>query len=856
MTNLATTRLWSVNLLIVLICSLLGNKAFAQATIKVPFSQRISAMAPGDFKNKQTYSLQGDFTMLGNSNAFVDPYSDDENNSSAMKFYKLPADANNPAIRNSSAADFKLPAGLNSSCTKIVFAGLYWAGRGDNNSADVLSKSGNAGDGMNKKKIKFKAPGMASYTDITATDLFYGSSDVSGMYTGYYDVTNLVRNAGVGTYSVANIATFEGEDNLSNPVIGYYGGWGLVIVYENTSLKWRDITVFDGFAHIKNANGGAYGQLDVAGFRACQNGSVHIRMGMMAGEGDRDLAGDYFQIQMRNSSAYQSLSHGGNTAGNFFNSSVYTGGNTRMPNRTNNYGIDISMFDLPNTNNSLISNNQTSTSFRFGTTQDVYNIFNITFAVDAYVPQVELLNVSKSGVANQGDVAPGQVLDFDLNVYNKGTEAIKNGKVEVVIPPNLHFVKATSALGGGTVTWTHPYSTDPAATPGGKIVWDLGTIPLPADPSAIVATLKYKLKVTDDCTLLTTSNSNCELSVELNGNIAGQGAISNSNVRGSFIIGYNDGACMGNPIREPFTMNIKVGGTQLKNCPRETANGVRQFAAFCSATGNVIPRLQIASAYPAGTKFYAQVPGTTGYTSSLVTGDFAVAANGTSTKYYAVLEGAQDNCYLKLETLIDKVTTQPTAQDINYCFGSTAPLNNQLSATGSANGYQLFYFADASTPTPLSAAPAPTAAGTYTYYVAEGILRDNVLCIGSKVPFIITVNAVPVITQNIDDFYVCNKGNKTVSVQATNGASVEWQYYNKSAKGWTPITNSTFSGTISPGGNNLNITGASIDIDALKIRAMFTSAGGCVAYTNEAIIQVKNCMIMTNPMIPAKFKKN
>lgn len=838
---------------ILLVLMLANTMVFSQATIKVPFTQRVSALAPGDFKNKQTYSLQGDFTMIGNANVFVNPYDDNGSNSNAMKFSKL---ANDPAsVLNSSSATLQLPAGVDITCTKIVYAGLYWAGRGDDNSTDILSKAGNAGDGMNKKQIKFKVPN-GNYIDITASDIFYGAADVSGMYTGYYDVTDMVKAGGIGSYSVANIATFEGADKLTSPVIGYYGGWGMVIVYENTGLKWRDITVFDGFAHIKNTGAGVFGQLDVSGFRAAQNGAVNIRMGMMAGEGDRSISGDYFQIKAGNTALYQSLSHGGNTATNFFNSSIYTGGNPRTPNNLNNYGIDVSMFDLPNVNNSIIANNQTSTSFRFGTTQDVYNIFNITFAVDAYVPQVQILNSSTSGVANKSSVTPGQVLDFDLNVYNKGTEAIKNGVIEVVIPPNLHYVSAVPTLGGGTAVWSHPSGTDPAVTPGGKITWTIGNIPLPADPATIVGTLKYKVRVTDDCTLLTTSNASCNLSINLNGSITGTGAVSTNAVQGNFIIGYSDGACKGNPIREPFNMLISVNASQLKNCPRETADGTRQFAAFCSAANNVIPRADIVSAYPAGTKFYTVIPGTTNYTASIVTGDFPVTNTGTSTKYYAVLEGAQDNCYLKLETLIDKVTTQPTAQNSGYCFGSTGQPDTQLSSYGTANAYQLYYFSDNVSSTPLTSVPAPTAVGSYTYYVAEGATKNNVLCVGPRVPFTIDVYALPVVTQNIDDYYVCVDADKVITVQATNSNSTEWQYYNVASMLWATLTNTTFPNILATNGNTLNITGATSDVDNLKIRAKFTSVNGCITYSKEVTMEVRNCNIITNPMIPAKFKRN
>ncbi len=838
-----------VKLFVFVALMMLNYKAFSQASVKIPFKPRSSALATGDYKNKQIYSLQGDFTMIGNANAFLSPYSDEGNNSDNMKFNKLAGDPS--SIVNSSSANLQLPAGVNAACTRIVYAGLYWAGRGDNSSADVLSKRNNAGNGLNKKNVKFKVPN-GNYIDLSATDIYYGKDDVSGMYSAYYDVTDLVRTAGLGTYAVGNIATFEGSDNSG---VGYYAGWGMVVIYENTALKWRDITMFDGFAFIKNAGDGTYGQLDVSGFKAVQNGPVNIKMGMMTGEGDRSIEGDYFQIQQLNTNNYKTLSHGGNSETNFFNSSIYTGGNTRNPNYLNNFGIDVSMFDLPNTGNTLITNNQSNTSFRFGTTQDTYSIFNITFAVDAYVPQLEGLNFPTSGVVNQGTVKPGQELEFELDIFNKGTEAIKDGKVEIPLPPNLHFVSASPILGGGTATWSHPASSNPAVTPGGKIAWNIGNIALLANTGNAVAKLKYKVRVTNDCTLLTTSASSCGLTVSLNGTISGQGVNSTNPVNAGFIIGYNQGECSGNPIRDSFSLLIKPDDAFTASCPANTVDGFKQFKAFCSVAGNALPRNSITAAYPAGTRFYAQVPGTPNYQNSLVTGDFPVNTNGTPTRYYAVPDGMVAGCYLKLETLLEVVTTLPTVKDVKTCVGTPVTLNVQLSPTGASNGYKLYYFADNTTGTPLTAAPAPVQAGSYTYYVAEGVTKDGMVCYGNRVAFKVDVLPMPVITQNISNFYVCADTDKNIDIQS-NAATVTWQFYEVASATWKDLIAGSFKNQLIPAQGTIQVKSATALINGVKIRAKLISGGACEMYSNEAVIEVRNCMIPTNPMIPAKIIKN
>src|SRR5690606_37663355 len=133
-----------------------------------------------------------------------------------------------------------------------------------------------------------------SYTEFTASanDIYYPSGIDGDMYSAYIDVTDYVKNNGRdGEYFVADMALTEGDGSE----IGYYGGWGMVVVYDNPQMKWRDITVFDGHAYV--AEGAKVSHtLDVSGFNAIQNGPVNVKLGVMAGEGDRGIAGDYFKI--------------------------------------------------------------------------------------------------------------------------------------------------------------------------------------------------------------------------------------------------------------------------------------------------------------------------------------------------------------------------------------------------------------------------------------------------------------------------------------------------------------------------------------------------------------------------------
>jgi len=246
---------------------------------------------------------------------------------------------------------------------------------------------------LDKKKILLKGPTAGSYTQFTAAagDIYYPSGSDDDIFSAYTEITDYVRNHGVGEYWAADMALLEGNAGGT----GYSGGWGIIVVYENSKMKYRDVTIFDGYAYVESANSSGF-TLPVTGFNTVQTGNVGLKLGVMASEGDVAFTGDYFRVQKLASANYQTLTHsntpGGNdvpeTATNFFTSAINSGG-ARNPNLLNNTGIDVNMINVPNTGNTVIGNSQTSTNFKYGTDGDTYSIFAIAMAVDAYIPDVE-----------------------------------------------------------------------------------------------------------------------------------------------------------------------------------------------------------------------------------------------------------------------------------------------------------------------------------------------------------------------------------------------------------------------------------------------------------------------------------
>ncbi|MGM8361210.1 LamG-like jellyroll fold domain-containing protein [Flavobacterium sp. ARAG 55.4] len=402
-----------------------------------------------------------------------------------------------------------------------------------------------------KKVVSLKGPLASTYTTITAnaSDIWYPGSADDGIYVGYKEITDYVKTNGLGTYTVADIALKEGI----GPTPGFSGGWGMVVIYENPLMNSRAVTLFDGYA---NENGSFVGDIPISGFVAVNAGQVNMKLGVMVSEGDVNKTGDYLKVQQKNTTTYIDLSHSGNTTNNFYNSTILTGGNTRNPSLQNNTGIDLCMFNIPNTGNINIANGQTSTNFKYGSNLDKFSIFGFAMSVDSYVPDTQGLisvnsinNVTNPAVLN---ALPGQAINYSLKITNEGTEATNNTIVSIPIPATAIFDTGTNI----TFNTYHGFSTaeephyDPVTN---AIIWDLGTLPITANhPEYIYADLSFDLNVTTDCAIILNAGCAPEVSLET-GTITGAGATSGTAFTNYFFKGYDNTTC-----QQPIDGSIKV----------------------------------------------------------------------------------------------------------------------------------------------------------------------------------------------------------------------------------------------------------------------------------------------------------
>lgn len=643
---------------------------------------------------------------------------------------------------------------------------------------------------INKNKVLFKHENDLQYQSIIASpqNIWYPTTTDHYIYTGYAEVTDYVKQYGLGDYFVANMALEEGDGGS----VGFAGGWGLVVIYQNNLMEWRNISVFDGYTHIDSSTTEV--EIDIEGFHTLQSGQVHLKLGVMATDGNMGISGDYMQLK-NPTDTYIPLSHSGNTTNNFFNSSILTGGNNRNPNLVNNTGIDVAMFEINNTNNSLITNEQTDASFRFGTTGDIFSVYLLIMSVDGYIPTLDGVNVvSKiNNIPIPEDstylvIYPGQELEYKLEVRNLGTEEIINTRIVIPLPYTGEYLSSTAQYEPGI---NGNYYFDPLEGSAGSIIWTLDTIPN-GTINDIPATLYYRFKITEDCSIL--AGSNCNTTNEVTGYISGEGSGSNvgfDNI--SFIRGYEtDGECIGSPIYGTLEVIIDADDFISENCEAVQDSLVRVFT-YCNVS-DVIPFTDVNGFFPIGTRFYNQynpslydpVEGAVEYT--METG--FPNLYGTYS-YYADFPG--EGCYAKFNIQVTTFESVPTVSESNlyYCQGDTAQplMASPSSPTNNVYYYTQLYEGSAS----ISLTPLTNQIGTRRYYAGEALTNG---CVSTqRVPIDVTVNENPVVslTASNPNNAICSGDSVTLSANTLAGKPFQFAWYNGNPISTPPIENATQS---------------------------------------------------------------
>ncbi|WP_243766270.1 DUF3344 domain-containing protein [Streptomyces sp. GC420] len=254
-----------------------------------------------------------------------------------------------PNTYNSSRAEVRLPQGA-----RVTYARLYWGGNlrvGEQKPPQDNGRVLIAEPGGRYKEVLSDT--LIGHRTATGTDAFHASADV----------TRLVRDSGSGLYTVAQVNVAMGHSK-----VGSWGGWTLVVAYEDPNAPRRVLTLWDGFRAVLKNRAPVTVQLDGMAMPRNAKGQA----GFVSYDGDRGLGGDYAQV-FADRNAARDIADSASPGNDVMNSSIAGAGGftgNREPAHANTLGYDSDVMDL----GPALASGGTSLSLRFGTRGEGYHL--------------------------------------------------------------------------------------------------------------------------------------------------------------------------------------------------------------------------------------------------------------------------------------------------------------------------------------------------------------------------------------------------------------------------------------------------------------------------------------------------
>jgi len=459
------------------------------AQVQVPFTPRYSE------------SITGDVTIIANnmlSRHKKNDYNGNDDNHDFDNNVYVDIDNDN-ATFNSSSANFTNPD-INVSCISIYRAFLYWA------AADKEQDNGDDNQpNWNYNDVKIMYPGQTDYTTVSADDIIFRGRDThfsNEPYICFKDITSDVQALPdvYGKYQIANVEAKDGDlTSHSGNHTGTSGGWQIVFIYESPELTAKNITLFDGYAHVKWDQNNF--DIDFNGFQTIPTGNVSANVVLGSLEGDRDLLQD--RLQVRNvANNFVDISTPMRDADNFFNSRITVADNNfvnRNPASRNTLGFDAGVFALDNPGNSVITNNQTSATLRLTSDQETYGLYLLGLSVEVWEPDLNPLPMDL--ITGNNPANPGDTIGVSFNVQNSGNDDAQNVLFTAVLPLQVSLASAPSLPSGVSYNYDDPARELTFAIEDGLV--DVGDAAID---------IEFELEINDECYFL---EDNCDLSFDI-----------------------------------------------------------------------------------------------------------------------------------------------------------------------------------------------------------------------------------------------------------------------------------------------------------------------------------------------------
>ncbi|HLW62978.1 MAG TPA: hypothetical protein VKY33_06210, partial [Flavobacterium sp.] len=166
-------------------------------------------------------------------------------------------------ILTESSADFTLVPGQ-----EIAAAYLYWSGSGGLNDADL--------------DVKLNGIDITAERTWTTT---MGTNANLNFFGAFADVTEQVQNTGIGEYTFSDMDLTQVIQPYCSTGLNY-GGWAVVVVYQDMSLPNNAVTIYDGFQRVDSNNQNV--TMTLSGINVVD--PLGARTGFLAWEGDENIS--------------------------------------------------------------------------------------------------------------------------------------------------------------------------------------------------------------------------------------------------------------------------------------------------------------------------------------------------------------------------------------------------------------------------------------------------------------------------------------------------------------------------------------------------------------------------------------
>ncbi|WP_354609277.1 DUF3344 domain-containing protein [Streptomyces panacea] len=307
-----------------------SSASSVEAGTRIPFGERYHAVQHGGIvraaNSAITCRTTGGFTPVSPAAASACGAARDSATASNDQYDMFYTDIDkDPNTYNSTRGELDVLAGA-----EVSYARLYWGGN---------LRVGEQKPPRDNGRVLIAEPGGAYREVLSDTLIGHRTAGGADAYQASADITPLVRSAGSGMYTVAQINVAMGRT-----AAGAWGGWTMVVAYERPEDPLRHLAVWDGFETLDDRHRELRVELGKLPTPARGTGSI----GIVSYDGDSGVGADSLTVGTGRGNA-RSIDDSANPAGDVMNSSIADHGSNRIkrqPAYKNTLGYDSDVFDL------------------------------------------------------------------------------------------------------------------------------------------------------------------------------------------------------------------------------------------------------------------------------------------------------------------------------------------------------------------------------------------------------------------------------------------------------------------------------------------------------------------------------